>query len=438
MKPQDWIDPFAEADRPPPRKLAAFFGWALRGTWGPLSISAIIATSAGVLEVIAAIVLGDLIDATLDTEADAFFTDQISVLIWGLVFFLILRPALFGANAYFQAVVIQPNLMNLTLSRLHRYTLGQSVNFFDDDFTGRIAQKEVQTATALNDVVIETIQTVLFAAASVIGALWLVMTIDWRIGLPLVGWLVLYAFFIRSFIPRIRARAKARAEARANVTGQIVDTVTNIKTVRLFAHSDHEDRAALGAMGDYRQRFIEFGHMAAAFRFWLMTLAGLIPVLLIGAAVWYWSKGLVTPGDIVATGSVAIRLAQMTGWVSFTLMGIYSNIGEVEDGMRTLTPRHTLVDDPKAEPLDVDKGEVRFDDLSFGYGRDIGGVRDINLTIQPGEKLGIVGASGAGKSTLVALLLRLYDTETGKILIDDQSVDEVTQDSLRRQIGMVT
>ena len=438
MKPQDWIDPFAHADSPPPRSLRAFFGWALKGTWVPLSIGAAVAIVGGVLEVLAALILGNLIDAALANEPSEFFGNQTWLLIWSLVFFVVLRPVLFGANAFMQAVVIQPSLLNLTLSRLHRYTLGQSVTFFDDDFAGRIAQKEMQTATAVNDVVIETIQTVLFASASVLGALWMVTSIDWRIGIPLVAWLIAYAFFVRFFIPRIRVRAKARAEARANVTGQIVDTVTNIKTVRLFAHADHEDKAALGSMGRYRDRFVEFGRMAAAFRFWLMVLAGLIPALLIGVSLFYWTRGSVTAGEIAATGTVAIRLAQMTGWVSFTLMGIYSNIGEIEDGIRTLTPRHQLVDKADATALEVKLGEVRFDALNFGYGRNIGGVRDINLTIAPGEKLGIVGASGAGKSTLVALLLRLYDTEEGGILIDGQDVSDVTQDSLRGQIGMVT
>ena len=438
MKPQNWIDPFAPADTPPPNTLGAFFGWALKGTWGPLSLASVVAIAGGVLEVLAAWILGDLIDAALASGPTNFFGDQTWLLIWGLVFFVVLRPILFGLNAYIQAVVIQPSLMNLTLSRLHRHTLGQSVTFFDDDFAGRIAQKETQTATALNDVVIETIQTVLFASASVIGALWMVTTIDWRIGIPLVLWLAGYALFIRYFIPRIRLLSKARAEARANVTGQIVDTVTNIKTVRLFAHADHEDRAALGAMGQYRQRFIEFGSMAAAFRFWLMTLAGLIPVLLLGVALFYWSRGAVTAGEIAATGTIGIRLAQMTGWVSFTLMGIYSNIGEVEDGIRTLSPPHTLIDDPDAQALKISKGEVHFDALTFGYGRDVGGVRDVDLTIQSGEKLGIVGASGAGKSSLVSLLLRLYDTEQGRILIDGQDISRVTQNSLRSQIGMVT
>jgi ATP-binding cassette subfamily B protein len=222
------------------------------------------------------------------------------------------------------------------------------------------------------------------------------------------------------------------------VSGQVVDTITNIKTVKLFAHADHEDRAALSAMQSFRERALEFGYLSAVFRFALMSLAGILPVLLLGGTLLLWRSGLATQGDIVAAGAIAIRIAQMTGWVSFTLMTIYSNIGEVEDGIRTLTPRNRVEDDPDAQALEVPKGQIEMRNLGFAYGREAGGVQGINLTIKPGEKLGIVGASGVGKSTLVALLLRLYDAEKGAIRIDGADVTAVTQESLRQNIGMVT
>ena len=248
----------------------------------------------------------------------------------------------------------------------------------------------------------------------------------------------MYLALINWFLPRVRKRAAGRAGARAMVSGQVVDTITNIKTVKLFAHADHEDRAALSAMQSCRARALEFGYLAAGFRLALMSLAGLLPVLLLGGTILLWQRGLASEGDIVASGAIAIRIAQMTGWVSFTLMAIYSNIGEVEDGMRTLTPRVRLDDEPDAQDLVVEAGEIELRDLGFAYGRQTGGIDRISLTIQPGEKLGIVGASGTGKSTLVALLLRLYEPEQGKILIDGVDTTTVTQESLRRNIGMVT
>ena len=432
------IDPFAHADGPPPKTLAAFFRWALGGSGSVLLFASALSVIGGVAEVGAAILLGRVIDSALASSPDAIFSQNALLLVGCLLFFTLFRPVVMGLNAYAQNIMMQPNIMNLILSRIHRYTLGQSVTFFDDDFAGRIAQKEMQTARALNDVVTEVVNTVFFALASVVGAILLLGTVDLRIAAGLALWMVGYGLLIRFFMPRIRTRSTARAGARAMVTGQVVDTVTNIKTVKLFAHQGHEDRAALGAMSEYRKRFLDFSTVAVSFRFWLMALAGILPVLLVGGALWYWSLGLVTAGDIAATGAISLRLAQMTGWVSFTLMGLYANVGEVEDGMRTLTPDHSLLDREDAPELTVTRGEVTFADVGFAYGRQTGGVEAIDLTVHSGEKLAIVGASGAGKSTLVSLLLRLYDTESGAIFIDGQKVSDVTQESLRRQIGMVT
>ncbi|MDU8910880.1 ABC transporter ATP-binding protein [Aestuariicoccus sp. MJ-SS9] len=438
MKPSNWIDPLAPARGAPPRRLMPFIGWALRGSGTALAAAGIVSVLAGVVEVMAALLLGRVVDAALTAPAGEVFSDQTGILLFSLIFFMVLRPLFFGTNALMQNLVVGPNLYNLVLQRLHRHTLGQSVTFFDDDFAGRIAQKEMQTARALTDATVEILQTVLFALASVAGAVLLLGTVDVRIALGLVVWMVFYLWMIRFFMPRIRKRSKARAGARAMVTGQIVDTATNIKTVKLFAHADHEDKAALNAMGDLRAKALAYGEVSVLFRFSLMALAGVLPVLLVGGALWYWSLGLISAGDIAATGAVSLRLAQMTGWVSFTLMALYANVGEVEDGMRTLTPPHRLVDKDDATELSVPRGEIALQDVGFAYGRRTGGVEHIDMTIAPGEKLGIVGASGAGKSTLVALLLRLYDTEKGRILIDGQDIAHVTQESLRRQIGMVT
>ena len=438
MRLANWIDPFARADAPPPKHLMAFIRWSLDGSWPALGAAAVISVLAGILEVMAALILGWVIDAALASDPAQVFADQSGILLFSLGFFVLARPLVFWASSYMQSIVIGPNTFNLILSRLHRYTLGQAVTFFDNDFAGRISQKEMQTARALTDVVIESIHTVLFALASVVGAVLLLGTVDWRIALGLVVWMGAYVFLIRHYMPMVRVTSQNRAAARAMVTGQVVDTITNIKTVKLFAHGDHEDREALGAMSKFRTRSLEFGAVSVAFRFWLMTIAGLLPVLLVGGALWYWSRGLVTAGDIAATGAVSLRLAQMTGWVSFTLMTLYANMGEVEDGIRTLTPAHTLRDRTGARDLDVTGGEIEFRDLGFAYGREAGGVEGISLTIAPGQKLGIVGASGVGKSTLVALLLRLYDTEKGAILIDGTDISDVSQESLRRNIGMVT
>ena len=433
------IKPFLHADGPPPDKMGGFLRWCLSGAWPVISLAALFSALAGAMEAGTALILGMVVDATVASGPDTIFAGQnLAIMLGAVAFFLILRPLLFGLSSASNSILVQPNINPLVLSRLHRWTLGQSVTFFDDDFAGRIAQKQMQTARAVTDVVTEFINVVAFALASLVGSVLLLAAIDGWVAAAFLIWLFGYFAVIRWFLPRVRTRSGARAGARAMVSGQVVDTITNIKTVKLFAHSDHEDRAALGAMEQFRRKAVAFGYVAASFRLVLMILAGVLPVLLLGGTLLLWQQGSATEGDIVAAGAVSIRIAQMTGWVSFTLMTIYSNVGEVEDGMRTLTQSVRTEDAPDAPDLAVSAGEISFERLSFRYGRQSGGVGDISLTIRAGEKIGIVGASGAGKSTLVALLLRLYAPESGRILIDGQPIDAVTQESLRRQIGMVT
>ncbi|MFV1439823.1 MULTISPECIES: ABC transporter ATP-binding protein [unclassified Phaeobacter] len=439
MKLGNLIDAFQPADGAPPDQLGRFLRWCLSGAWPMLTVAAVFSALAGGMEAVTAYILGLVIDTAIASGPDRFFSaGNLVILAGALGFFLLLRPILFGLSAASNAIIVQPNVNPLVLSRLNRWTMGQSVRFFDDDFAGRIAQKQMQTANAVTSVAVEVINVVAFALASLLGALALLGAIDWRITGLFVVWLVGYFATIRWFLPRIRKRSAARAGARAMVTGQVVDTITNIKTVKLFAHADFEERTAQDSMADFRNKALHFGYLSATFRFCLMTLAGVLPVLLIGATLVLWRDGMATEGDIVAAGAVSVRIAQMTGWVSFTLMAIYSNIGEIENGMKTLTRPDRVEDQDTAKTLRTKGGRIEFRNVGFAYGRDVGGIQDVSLTIEPGEKLGIVGASGAGKSTLVSLLLRLYDGEKGQILIDGTNVSEVTQNSLRSQIGMVT
>lgn len=432
------IDAFRPAEGSPPQTLGAFFRWALAGTFPVLGIAAGLSAAAGTIEVFTALILGFVIDQALAAGPNSFFSSHFLMIAGVLAFFLILRPLFMGLSAMANTVVVQPNVNPLVLSRLHRWTLGQAVTFFDNDFAGRIAQKQLQTARAVTDVAAEVINVVFFALASLIGSALLLTTINGWMALALGIWVVGYLLMIRWFLPRIRVRSKARAGARAMVTGQVVDTITNMRTVKLFAHADFEEGAALGAIRSFRERVLDYGVIAAAFRFCLMAVAGMVPVMLIGGTLFFWTKGQASAGDIAAAGAIAIRIAQMSGWVSHTLMAIYSNIGEAEDGMRTLAHAHTLIDRPGARPLVLSQPSIEFKGVSFAYGKREGGVDQINLTAAPGERIGVVGASGAGKSTLVALLLRIYDVENGEVLVGGQDVREVTQESLRRQIAMVT
>ncbi|MFN4061782.1 MAG: ABC transporter ATP-binding protein [Paracoccus hibiscisoli] len=432
------VDAFRPAEGPPPATLMAFFRWCLSGAWRGLGFAAVASAMGGVADVVSALLLGMVVDA-VSTSAPGMFWEEN----WRLValfagFFLVIRPAIYGLSTASSNVIIGPNILPLVLSRLHRWTMGHAVTFFDNDFAGRLAQKQMQTARAVTDVASEMVNVVAFALASVLGSAAFLLAVDGWGAVALLVWLGAYFALIRFFLPRIRAKSGARASARANVTGQVVDTITNIKTVKLFAHADHEDQAALGAMAGFRERALDFGVVSTWFRLSLMIVAGILPVILVGGAILLWRDGSATVGDVAASGAIAMRLSQMTGWVSMALMGMWGSIGEVEDGMKTLSPPHALTDRADARALTRVQGQITFDHVEFAYGRDAGGIRDLTLSIAAGEKIGIVGASGAGKTTLVGLLLRLYDVEQGAIRIDGHDLRDVTQESLRRQIAMVT
>ena len=438
MNPENWINHKEKAEGRPPSSILSFFYWALRGSFPVLILSGLVSIITGLIEVSAVVLLGLLIDAALASSVDNPISNQVLLLALGLSFFLIIRPLVFGAFSYTQTVIVSPNIFNLILSRLHRWTLGQSVTFFENDFAGRIAQKEMQTARAATDVVIEIIHTILLALASVVGAALMLTTVNLTLSLGLIVWLIGYILLIRYFMPKIRQRSREKAGARALVTGQIVDTVTNIKTVKLFAHDKKEDDSAIDAMDNFRDFSIHYGVIAAWFRFCLNGLSGILPIMLVGGSLYYWNMGNVSAGDIAAAGAISLRLSQMTGWVSFTLMTLYANLGEVEDGVKTLSTPYALGDKDRATDLLVSKGSIQFKNVSFTYGKNISAVKNISLSITPGEKIGLVGASGAGKSTLVSLLLRLYEPQKGSVFVDDIDINDITQSSLRKQIAMVT
>ncbi|WP_312530493.1 ABC transporter ATP-binding protein [Paracoccus sp. (in: a-proteobacteria)] len=432
------IDAFRPADGPPPTTLLAFFRWCLSGAWGGLGFAAVASALGGIADIVSAILLGRVIDAIVGGSPETIVSQQLPLILGFVIFFLIIRPAIFGLSTASSSVIIGPNLFPLVLSRLHRWTMGHSVTFFDNDFAGRIAQKQTQTARAVTDVASEFVNVVAFALASILGSAAFLVAIDGWGAVAMLLWLAAYFVLIRFFLPRIRSRSAKRASARAMVTGQVVDTITNIKTVKLFAHDEYEDRAALGAMVGFRERALDFGRVSTWFRFSLMFVAGALPVVLIGGTFLLWREGQATAGDIAAAGAISMRLSQMTGWVSMALMGVWGSVGEVEDGMSTLSVAHSLTDAPDALALGRVSGRIDYDHVAFAYGREKGGIMDVDLHIAPGEKIGIVGASGAGKSTLVALLLRLYDVEKGAISVDGHDLRKVTQESLRRNIAMVT
>jgi len=434
------FDPNSPGDGPPPRRLMPFIGWLLKGTGRAIGVFALASGLLGMAEAASAWIIGWMVDAAAAApDSGGYLRAHWLQLAAVLGFFLLARPLLMVVSSAMASLSIGPGLFHLGIWRLHRHTLGQSIKFFEDDFAGRISQKQVQTATSMADAVNEMLNSIGFGLAALAGAAVVLAAADWRYLVLLVAWFAVYAKLVIWFMPRIRLRSRRRAEARAALTGQIVDSLSHIATVKLFAQAEHEAAQAAKALARFREAALGFGRMMWAFRALLSVLAGLLPATMIGLALWLWQIGAAGPGGIAMAGLISTRLAQMSGWLSFTMMNIFADIGTVEDGMLTLAPPHGLMDRPGAvEPRDVE-GAIRFEKVGFKYGsKGKGALTGFSLAIRPGEKVALVGPSGAGKSTALALLLRLHDVEEGRITLDGIDIRDLAQDGLRRQIAMVT
>jgi ATP-binding cassette subfamily B protein len=432
------VKPFEGERSPPPQQFRPFLFWAMRGAGWTIVLAGVASFAVGLGEAFGSLIIGWLIDTALGAPQGRFFQENIGMLILAALFFVVLRPLMMTFSAACQGVALAPNIFPLAFMRLHRHTLGQALRFFDDDFAGRLAQKQIQSASSLTEVVSEATNAFSFAAASILGAVVILAQIDGRLGLVLLIWIVSFVRVIRWFLPRIRRRAKERAAARAAATGQVVDTLTNMATVKLFAHTDLEEEYARDAISLFREKALNFGILNVGFRGAMMSLAGILPVVLLGGTLWLWQQGDATTGEIAIAGLLSTRIAQMSGWISFTAMAVFAHLGEAEDGMNTLSPSHGIIDKPTATTPEHTKGDLRFRNVSHRYGKEIGGgLQTFDLEIPAGQKVGLVGRSGAGKTTAISLLLRFYDVDEGSIELDGQDIRDLTQDGLRRQISMV-
>jgi ATP-binding cassette, subfamily B, multidrug efflux pump len=331
--------------------------------------------------------------------------------------------------------------INFTLRlrwNFHRMMLGQSLSFYSDDFAGRITTKVMQTALAVRETLFTTVEVIISTGVFFVTVVLLAGSFDPRLMLPFLGWLALYAASCCYFVPRLGRIGKAQADARALMTGRITDAYTNIATVKLFSHTQREAGFARQAMTE----FMHTGHrqmrLVTAFQFVNHSLVVGLIIAACGYSIWLWTQGQVGPGAVAAVTSMTLRVNAMSHMVMWEMASLFENIGTIQDGIGTLTRPRLLLDAPDAKPLQVSRGEVRFDHVRFGYGKPQPIMDAFNLVVRPGEKVGLIGRSGAGKSTLVNLLLRFYDLEGGRILIDGQDIAGITQDSLRASIGMVT
>ena len=353
------------------------------------------------------------------------------------LFILVLRPGLHVVNVLLMNNTILPNYGTLFRWRAHRHVLRQSVGWFENDFAGRIANRIMQTPPAAGEAVFQVFDAITFSLAYLLGAWVLLAQADLRLSVPLLGWFLLYGVLIRWTIKRVGPASKASSDARSTVTGRVVDAYTNIHSVKMFAQGNEELGYAKTAIEATRQTFQVEMRISTLMEIGLVVLNGLLIVGVVGWAFALWMQGEASIGVVAAATALTLRLNAMTGWIMWALSSFFRQLGVVSEGMETISKPIEMVDIAGAQPLTITEGKIEVQGLSHHYGRQSGGLSDVSFTIQPGEKIGLVGRSGAGKSTLLKLLLRFYDIETGQIMIDRQSVSDVTQDSLRGQIGMV-
>ena len=380
--------------------------------------------------------MGRLVDLLDGSPVEVWQTYGTEFILVGL-FILILRPAVQAVDVLLLNNAIMPNYGTLFRWRAHRQVLRQSVGWFEDDFAGRIANRIMQTPPAAGEVVFQVFDAISYSLAYLIGAAILLTTSDWQLLIPLVVWFALYAVLTRWTVKRVAVASKAASDARSEVTGRVVDSYTNIHSVKMFAHHDREVNYAKSAIENARRTFQKEMRIFTVMDVCLVTLNGFLIVGVVGWAFFLWSNEHATVGAVTAAAALTLRLNSMTAWVMWALSTFFQQLGVVAEGMETIAQPITLVDDADAPKLDLTKGQIEMTGLSHHYGRGSGGLDGIDLIVKPGEKIGLIGRSGAGKSTLVKLLLRFYDPEHGQILIDGQDIVKVSQDSLRQNIGMV-
>ncbi|MBX9590044.1 MAG: ABC transporter ATP-binding protein/permease [Hyphomonadaceae bacterium] len=442
------IDPFPdEPPARPPETLLAFYAFFIRPVWPAFALLLAAGFVGSLIEVSLLAFVGNLVDMMKGAQSPGhFFDDHGPMLLFMAFVALIARPLVSTAHELIKNQIIAGPVTSRVRWLTHRYVLRQSLGFFQNDFAGRVANKVMQAAPALRESVVQVIDAIWYAVVQWVGAAVIFAAADPRLLVPLVLWLVIYIAALFVFVPRIKERSTEAAEARSMLVGRIVDSYTNILTVKLFAHAEREDTYARGALEEQMAKWQASLRLVTTMDLVLYSLNGLLIVSASGLAIWLWSHDAVSIGAVAVVTGLVMRIVAMSGWILWVVAGIFENMGVVQEGMETIARVNQVVDRPDSKALMVSHGDIRFEQVSFHYGQPMGAgtsrpggvIHDFTLHIGAGEKVGLVGRSGAGKSTLVNLLLRFYDLEAGRILIDGQDIAHVTQNSLRAQIGMVT
>ncbi|MDP5206399.1 ABC transporter ATP-binding protein [Alishewanella sp. SMS9] len=437
--------PFPDSEpTQPPKGVLAFCRHYTKGMEWPLIVMSLSSALLAILEVSLFSFMGQLVDWLVTQNPESFFIDERATLIWMTLVTVVLLPLL---TLFHSALVHQTLLGNYPMAirwQAHRYLLRQSVSFYQNDFAGRIATKVMQTSLAVRETVMKLLDVLVYVTVYFSAMLFFVADADLRLIIPMLVWLVLYIALQMYFVPRLKRVSTAQADARSEMTGRLVDSYTNINTIKLFSYTQREERYAKDSMEVFLKPVYQQMRLATGLSVSVRSLNYILVFCIAALALYLWAGSAITVGAIAIAVSLALRLNGMAQWIMWEVSSLFENIGTVADGIATLSQPAQIQDKANAPSLQVSQGAIRFDAVSFNYGKDASQshkapvLSALSLEIKPGEKIGLVGRSGAGKSTLVNLLLRFYDVEQGRILIDGQDISQVSQESLRRHIAMVT
>jgi ATP-binding cassette subfamily B multidrug efflux pump len=422
----------------PPPGLIGFYWHFARQAKGLLIGLFATGLAVAVLDSLIPMFMGRVVTLITATGPDTLFSNYWPVLLAMAVTLLVLRPLALTSQNIMANQAIAANVSNLIRWQNHWHVVRQSWAFFQNDFAGRIANRVMQTGPAIRESIVALLTAVWYILVYGTSALILLASADPWLALPIVIWFAAYLVVLFIFVPRMRDRSKVTSEARSMVTGRIVDSYTNILTVKLFARAEEEDAYVRESIDEHTGMFHASLRLNTLFGLTLSTVNALMVTSTGGLALVLWTYGQVGVGTVAMALPLAWQIVNSSGWVAWQVTSIFENVGVVQEGMMTIARPIALTDRPNAPALVVDHGEIRFEDVRFGYGRETGVLDGFTLTVKPAEKIGLVGRSGAGKSTAVNLLLRFFDLEGGRILIDGQNISAVTQESLRGQISVVT
>ncbi|CAM3963497.1 ABC transporter ATP-binding protein [Vibrio neonatus] len=422
----------------PPNTVFAFCRYYTKGFEKPLLLMALLSTIVAIVEVSLFGMMGKLVDWLGSSSPETFMQDNANTLIIYGVLVLIVMPILVILHSLIQHQTLLGNYPMSIRWMAHRYLLKQSLSFYQDDFAGRIATKVMQTSLSVRETVMKSLDVFVYVCVYFTSIIVLLAQADYRLMLPMLLWLFAYIGIQCYFVPRLKKVSSEQANARSTMTGRIVDSYTNIATVKLFSHSKRETEYAEEGMEGFLDTVYRQMRLVTGFNVMVEVVNYILVFAIAAISIYLWTESAISVGAIAIAISLALRLNGMSMWIMWEVGALFENMGTTVDGMATLSKPIDIQDKPDAKPIKVEHGGIQFDDVSFHYGENKGVISNLSLNIKPGEKVGLVGRSGAGKSTLVNLLLRFHDVEGGKISIDNQDIASITQDSLRSKIGMVT